>query len=307
VTLGLLGALVAALAYGAATVIQAIGVRRAGALPAGTPLTGRVRAAWPYAVGLGLDAAGFLASVAALRTLPLFLVESAVASSVAVTAVLSVLVLRVRLGAAEVVALCGVGAGLTGLALAAVDGPAVSPGTGAAWWLAGAAALVAALLGVGALDRDRRRGAVLLSVAAGLGFGGVGVAARLLEVPSPWWRLTTSGLAWALVVHAALATVAYAAALGRGRVTTVAALTFATETVVPAAVGLMVLGDRVAPGRMPLAAAAFAVTLAGCITLAGRAEPTDAATSDPASDPASAPGGVSDGAAVPSRSRSAPP
>jgi len=105
VTLGLLGALLAALAYGAATVLQAVGVRRVAALPPGTALRDRARTGWPYAVGLALDALGFLASVAALRTLPLFLVESAVASSVAVTAVLSVVVLGVRLRTAEVVAL----------------------------------------------------------------------------------------------------------------------------------------------------------------------------------------------------------
>lgn len=270
-TLGLFGALLAALAYGAATVLQAVGVRRAAALPAGTAVIGRIRVGWPYAVGLALDGLGFLASVAALRTLPLFLVESAVASSVAVTAVLSVLVLHVRLGVPEVIALLAVGVGLTGLALAAADGPAVHPGPAATWWLFAAAVLVGVLLVAG--TRDRRHGPVLLSVAAGLGFGGVGVAARLLEVPSPIWALASDGLAWALVVHAVLATVAYGMALTRGRVTTVAALTFATETVIPAAVGLMVLGDRVAPGRGPWAAAAFVVTLAGCIALASRAEP----------------------------------
>lgn len=270
-TLGLFGALLAALAYGAATVLQAVGVRRAAALPAGTAVIGRIRVGWPYAVGLALDGLGFLASVAALRTLPLFLVESAVASSVAVTAVLSVLVLHVRLGVPEVIALLAVGVGLTGLALAAADGPAVHPGPAATWWLFAAAVLVGVLLVAG--TRDRRHGPVLLSVAAGLGFGGVGVAARLLEVPSPIWALASDGLAWALVVHAVLATVAYGMALTRGRVTTVAALTFATETVIPAAVGLMVLGDRVAPGRGPWAAAAFVATLAGCIALASRAEP----------------------------------
>ena len=275
-TPGLLGALLAALAYGAASVLQAIGVRALAATPAGTPLLRRARVAWPYGVGLALDGLGFLASVAALRTLPLFLVESAVASSVAVTAVLSVAVLGLRIGAGEVVALIAVCGGLTGLAVSAADGPAVQPGPGATWWLLAAAALVAGLVVVGAIDHDRRRGAVLLSVAAGLGFGGVGVAARLLEVPDPLWGLLTDGLAWSLAAHAGLATVAYALALARGRVTTVAALTFATETVVPALVGLLALGDRVLPGRGPLALASFAATLAGCIALAGRAEPSDA-------------------------------
>lgn len=277
-TPGLLGALLAALAYGAATVLQAVGVRRIAALPSATPFRPRVRAGWPYAVGLALDGLGFLASVAALRTLPLFLVESAVASSVAVTALLSVVVLHVRLGATEVAALLAVAAGLTGLALAAAEGPASRIPPSAAWWLLAAAFLVAGLLATGWRSQDHRRGAVLLSLAAGLGFGGVGVAARLLEVPSPWWHLVTSGLAWGLLVHAALATVAYALALSRGRVTTVAALTFATETVVPAVVGLVALGDGVVPGREPLAVAAFVVTLAGCIALAGRSEPAEPAS-----------------------------
>lgn len=272
---GLLGALLAAVAYGAATVLQAIGVRRVGALPPGTPLPARVRAGWPYAVGLALDGLGFLASVAALRTLPLFLVESAVASSVAVTAVLSVLVLHVRLGTGEVVALLAVAAGLTGLAFAAAEGPPLQSPAAAAWWLLGAAGVVAVLLVAGERDPNRRRGAVVLSLAAGLGFGGVGVAARLLEVPSPLWHLLTSAMAWALLAHAALATVAYALALSRGRVTTVAALTFATETVVPAVVGLVALGDRVVAGRGPVAVVAFALTLGGCIALAGRAEPPE--------------------------------
>lgn len=272
---GLLGALLAAVAYGAATVLQAIGVRRVGALPPGTPLPARVRAGWPYAVGLALDGLGFLASVAALRTLPLFLVESAVASSVAVTAVLSVLVLHVRLGTGEVVALLAVAAGLTGLAFAAAEGPPLQSPAAAAWWLLGAAGVVAVLLVTGERDPNRRRGAVVLSLAAGLGFGGVGVAARLLEVPSPLWHLLTSAMAWALLAHAALATVAYALALSRGRVTTVAALTFATETVVPAVVGLVALGDRVVAGRGPVAVVAFALTLGGCIALAGRAEPAE--------------------------------
>ncbi|WP_323099764.1 hypothetical protein [Intrasporangium sp. YIM S08009] len=315
-TPGLLGALLAALAYGTATVLQALGVRRLAATPSGTPLPRRVRAAWPYGLGLALDGLGFLASVAALRTLPLFLVESAVASSVAVTAVLSVAVLGLRLGGGEVVALVAVCLGLTGLAVAAAPGPAVQPGPGATWWLLAAAALVAGLAVVGAIDHDRRRGAVLLSVAAGLGFGGVGVAARLLEVPDPVWGLLTDGLAWILAAHAALATVAYALALARGRVTTVAALTFATETVVPAAVGLLALGDQVVPGRDPLAAAAFVATLAGCIALAGRADPEVPANTGPdvedgVDEPTDSPPGedlvVSGDAAAPPRRPPGPP
>ncbi|MDN5765350.1 MAG: hypothetical protein L0H96_05865 [Humibacillus sp.] len=272
-TLGLVGALVAALAYGAGTVLQAIGAGRLTSLPPGVAARARVAAAMPYAAGLGLDGIGFIASVLALRTLPLFLVESAVASSVAVTAVLSVVVLHLHLRRAEIAALGAVAVGLIALAVVAEPGPAARPGNGFSVAALVAAAVVAALLVVGAGDHDRQRGAVVLSLAAGLGFGGVGVSARLIEVPMPWWHLGFDALAWALIAHAALATVAYGLALARARVTTVAAITFVTETVVPAAIGLVLLGDRVLAGRWPLAGLAFALTLGGCIVLASRSEP----------------------------------
>lgn len=272
-TLGLVGALVAALAYGAGTVLQAIGAKRLISLPPGAGARARATAAMPYAAGLGLDGIGFVASVLALRTLPLFLVESAVASSVAVTAVLSVVVLHLHLRRAEIAALGAVAVGLVALAAVAEPGPAIRPGNGFSVAMLVAAAVVAALLLLGAVDHDRQRGAVVLSLAAGLGFGGVGVSARLIEVPTPWWHLGFDALAWALLAHAALATVAYGLALARARVTTVAAITFVTETVVPAAIGLALLGDRVLAGRWPLAGLAFALTLGGCIVLASRSEP----------------------------------
>lgn len=276
-SLGLVGALIAALAYGIGTVLQAVGVARLNALAPRPGLRARGVAALPYAGGLALDGLGFVASVLALRTLPLFLVESAVASSVAVTAVLSVLVLHLRLRRSEIVALGCVAAGLVGLAAVAQPGPALRPGSGFTALVLVAAGLVAALVVTGMRLRDRSQGAVALSLASGIGFGGVGVSARLVEVPSPWWHLVGDALAWALVAHAVLATVAYALALGRGRVTTVAAITFATETIVPAVVGLSVLGDRVLAGRWPVAGLAFTLTLAGCVALAGRSEPPTSA------------------------------
>lgn len=282
---GLLGALTAAVAYGAATILQAVGVRRLAGRTTRRSLTDTLRAGWPYAAGLGLDGLGFLASVAALRTLPLFLVESAIASSVAVTAVLSVIVLHVRLRRAEVVALGAVCAGLVALALGATEGEARPGDARTAAWLLAAAALVGLLLALGLLDPVRARGSVVLSVAAGLGFGGVGVAARTLPIPSPWWHVLDSPTVWVLrglILHAVLATVAYGFALARGRVTTVAAITFATETVVPAVIGLVWLGDGVRPGWAPLALAGFVLTLGGCIMLAGRAEPAEASDAAPA-------------------------
>src|SRR5947209_11562888 len=134
---GLVSAFAAAVLYGAGTVLQAVGVRRASAA------VGRRAQLWEarwYALGLLLDGLGFLASIAALRSLPLFVVESAIASSVAVTALLAVLFLGVRLTRTEVAALVAVGVGLVALAVSARAGGAV-PLSGAAPWLVLAAVL----------------------------------------------------------------------------------------------------------------------------------------------------------------------
>jgi len=269
--LGLLGAFGAAVLYGAGTVLQAAGVRGSGGT-AGAAGSTRARSVGLYATGLLLDALGFLASLAALRTLPLFVVQSAIASSVAVTAVLAAVFLGSRLDRAEVVALGAVGLGLVGLAAVAREGGATGlGGTGLVLLLAGLAPVV--LLAALASRLHGRTAASLLALVAGLGFAGTGVSARVLRVPQPWWRGVADPVLWSLVGYSLVGLVCYALALQRGAVTAVAAVTFTVETVVPALIGLVWLGDGVRPGTGVVAALAFALTLAGCLRLAGRANP----------------------------------
>lgn len=266
--LGLLGALVAALAYGSATILQALGVRGLRAAPVGSTLLQRARAGWLYAAGLGLDVVAFAASVGALRALPLFLVQSVIASSVAVTAVLAVVVLGARLTRREVAALAVVALGLVCLAASARDTPPHEPPS----WLAPTLVVVAVLLAAVGVLAARRRASSVLAVIAGLGYGGVAIGARIL----PWNGSLVDALAtwamWALVLHAVIATVAYGFALDAGETTSVAAITFALETVAPSLVGLALLGDGVRPNTQVLAVAGFVLTLGACIALAGRSE-----------------------------------
>ncbi len=276
VILGLLAALLAAIAYGSGTVLQAFAVRAMAGLSAAAPLRTRIRTGWPYGLGLAVDGAGFIAALVAFRVLPLFLVESAIASSVAVTAALSAWLLGIRLSRYETLAVLGVVVGLALLGTSAQDGPAARVGASTGWLLLAATIAVGIVLGLGLLDRLSRRSALLLSTAAGLGFSILGVAARLLLLPNPWWHMISDPLLWSLLIGGGLAIVGYGFALDRGRVTTVAAVTFAVETIVPALIGLLWLGDAVRPGLWPLALLGFAATLAGCLTLAGRAEPQPA-------------------------------
>lgn len=280
--LGLVGALLAAICYGSAAVFQAVGIRRFAATPAGLSVLARLGRARLYVLGSALDVIGFLASLVALRTLPLFLVQSVIATSVAVTALLAWRFLGARLRGSEVVALLVIVVGLACLAVTGVSSvahPFSSTGSTILLLAIAPTALVAlaALVAerrpsrpkpVAGLDgRGRHRGVVLLAIAAGLGFGGVGIAARVLVIPDPWWRMVGDPVAWALVGYAALGTICYAFALAGGRVTVVAALSVALETTVPAAVGLGWLGDAVRPGFGTVAAIGFVATVGGCLAL----------------------------------------
>ena len=273
-TLSLLGAFAAAIAYGAATIVQATAVRRLSALPPDPGWRTRVPGAALYLWGLILDLVGFVLSAAALRTLPLFLVESAVASSVAITAVLAVLFLGVRLQRREIGALVGVVLGLALLAVSAHEGPAKQVGHLAGWLLLAAAVLVAMVLAAGWYAvPDAGASALTLAAASGVGFGMLGVAARVLHIPGDWWGLLAEPVFWALIANGVLAAVSYGLALDRGRTTTVAAVTFAVETVLPAAIGLILLGDGVRRHLAVVAVLGFVVTLGSCLALASRAEP----------------------------------
>lgn len=264
--LSLASALGAALFYGAGTVLQAIGLRRAAESKVATLLP-RLWTARLYAAGLALDGVGFLASIIALRGLPLFVVESVVASSVAVTAVLAVLFLGARLARSEIIALVAVAAGLVLLSASGGEGSGAALQGWSAWLLAG---LVAPVLAFGVVSSRVRPslGAPLLAVTAGLGFAGVGVAARTLILPQELWRLVLDPVTWALAAYAVIALVTFGLALQRGSVTTVAAVTFTVETVIPGVIGLAWLGDQVRPGMEGAGGLGFVLTLAGCILLA---------------------------------------
>ncbi|PWJ24484.1 hypothetical protein ATK17_0575 [Branchiibius hedensis] len=242
------------------------------ALPSDVTWVQRARAGWLYAVGLIVDGVGFLASIVALQQLPLFLVQAFVASAVAVTAALAVPALGIKLSRKEIAAIGAIAFGLILLAISAAEGEARRVSSNFEWTLLGCGIALGLLLTIGLLDRSANRSCIVLATTSGLGFGVVALAARVLEVRDPWWSTLASPALWAIVAAGAVALVAYGFALDRGRATTVAAITSAVETIIPAGVGLIVLGDEFRSGFAPVAVVGFVVTLGACFVLAARAE-----------------------------------
>src|SRR6202453_3097845 len=104
----LIAAVVAALCYGVASVMQAVAVRAAsnrttegphGGAAAGVDpgLLPRMLHQWRFVASVVIDTLGFLAQLVALQRLPLFAVQAIVAANLAVIAVLASVVIGVSL------------------------------------------------------------------------------------------------------------------------------------------------------------------------------------------------------------------
>src|SRR4051812_27998040 len=270
--LGLLGAFGAAVCYGVASVLQALAARRTETAEGLDPrLILRLLKSWPYVVGLALDVGGFMLSIVALRTLPLFVVQGVVASSLAVTAVLGVFVLDMQLHLREKIGVGVVVVGLILLALSAAEDEVVAVGTAMRWGVLIAAVLLSGLAVLLARLRGRA-GATALGAVAGLQFGVVAVAARILPQSYEPGVLLTEPTTYGLVIAAPVGLLALSTALQRGTVTQATAPLVVAETVAPALVGLLMFGDAPRAGWGWAAAVGFILAVLGAVSLASHGE-----------------------------------
>jgi drug/metabolite transporter (DMT)-like permease len=273
VELASLGAAIgSAICYGAGSVLQARGARTVEQSEGVDPrLLARLVRSAPFVFGLGLDTLGFALQLLALRRLPLFVVQTAVASNLAVTAIGAALVLRERLGWREwsaVGAVCG-GLALLGISAGSEGAKPVPYGL-----YAGLAVTLVALLALVLGTRLHPHWArpALLGAGAGLAFGVVALATRAvpsLALPELFARPSL----YLAIVGGPLAFLLYATALQAGSVTAATAALVVGETLIPAVVGIALLGDRSRPGTAGLAVAGFVLAVAGSLALSRFGEP----------------------------------
>jgi drug/metabolite transporter (DMT)-like permease len=274
---GLLGAFLSALAYGTATVLQAMGAGTIEDTGEGVDprLFIRVLGSLPFIIGLGLDAIGLATNLVALRALPLFAVQAIINTSLAVTALVAIPLLKVRLGRTDWIA---IGVVILGLILVGVSAGQESPahtGRGLHWIVLGAVlGLIAAALLV--IWRFGGSPAVLGAFAGSL-FGAFAVCVRILpdlKVTS----LVTDPAFYALVIGALTGFLFFTTALQRGSVTLATAMLVVGETALPALLGLILFHDHTRDGFQVVAGLGFVCAVGGAIALSrfGEAAPAHA-------------------------------
>jgi len=289
----LIAALVAALCYGVASVMQAIAVReashRAGLTGVDPGLVPRLLHQWRFVTSVAIDTLGFLAQLIALQRLPLFAVQAIVAANLAVIAVLGSVVIGVSLSWREWLAVTGVVAGV-GL-LGSSAGAEGAHQAGAVFKIALiVATAVLGLCGLIAARLPDPARTLVLGTVAGLGYGVLGVAARVLNGFEPL-TLIRDPAAYAVVAGGLISFVFYATALEGGSVTVATAAVVLAETLPPALIGVIFLGDTTRHGLAPVAVSGFVIAVASALALARFGEAGQETPGHPAGGGAGHPSG----------------
>jgi hypothetical protein len=260
-------------AYGVANLLQSVAAARTTVHHTFDPgLLVRLAGQRTYVLGLICQVLGFVLAFLARRDLPLFLVQASVAAGLGVTAVLGVVLLKWCLPAAEVALLALLLVGITALVLSAQ--PAHSRKLGMAGVIVLAVAVVAiAVLGFFAVRLHGALGSVVLGSLAGIGFSAAAIAARPLANEHTVGSFLGNPLLYLLILHSIVGQLLLGLAMQRGSTTAAVAAMDAAGAVPAAIVGLLLLGDRIHPGREWLAGVGFLVTLAAVTALTRYAEP----------------------------------
>ena len=223
-----------------------------------------------FVAGLGVDVLAYTCVVIALRHLPVFAVQATVAGAIALTALYARFVKHELLRPIHRVA---IGASMLGLVLVAASaGSDKGPRNGTETTTVVVLALAALTLGGLTMATRRVSRPWPSGIMAGLGLGGGSVAVRAMQLDSGNFvvALLTEPLAYVLVALWAIGLYNYARALRLGDVATVTALYMVTQVIVPGLVGIVLLGDKVRDGWVPVAVVGLLMAVYGVLVLARR-------------------------------------
>lgn len=216
----------------------------------------------PYAAGVALDILGWLLTLFAVQYLPLFLVEAIIAANIVVTAVVERLLLHRPMRSKAYLAIAIILAGLTVLALAASPEKA-EPINGMLKWLIILAPIPIAMAGY-VLARSKTYSASIgLAILGGIAFGDTSIVGRIFSLSQPAWHTVYSPLVFALIASGILGILLFSIALQRAQATTINASMAASQTLVPAIIGIVFLGDDARHGMWYLVVLGISLVLGG--------------------------------------------
>lgn len=300
---GILTAVAASLAYGTSSVMQAYGARtsKSAALARGEGGLETVSGApslrstvlailtVPFIVGTVLDVGGFAGNAISARLAPLFLSQTIISANLIVTAVLGIFFLQIHLKTRDWIAITTVIVALCALGIAS-KGEGTDRGSDAFHWGLLIAAVLLFAVSIIAMQWLGSKAAVFCGLAAGVLFGAVAIAVRVMHGIDPFdlGELLADPATYALVIAGCGGFYMHTVALQLGSVNGATAALVAGETVVPGIIGVVALGDKAVPGLEWLAVVGFVLAVVGAVAVAvfGAAEPDSPDAAEPATEAA---------------------
>lgn len=280
--IGIIAASMAAVAYGVSTVLRALGARRvaieqredgkAGIDGSSSPSiesTFSTIADPAFIFGTVMVVVGFAGGAVAARFLPLFLAQSIVSANLVVTALLGTLLLSITLHTRDWVTIWLVVLSLFMLGVSSSPNVNDEASMEFHWGLL-IATLALASLSLFGVYRGRAFAAPIGGAGAGLLFGIIACAVRVLDGLQPFDIITvlTDPAAWAIAIAGAVGFYVQTVALQVGAVNGVTAMLVVGETAGPSLIGVAFLGDSAHPGLGWLAVVGFVGAVIGAVLVA---------------------------------------
>lgn len=297
-TTGIIIAVIGSLSFAAAAILQSLGAdqvaqraaireERRTAARAHPSLRSTVATMLtaPFLVGFAFDIVGFVSTILAARLIPLFLSQTIISARLVATALLAMVVLHVSLTRRDWIAGTVVIGSLVLLAVSA-GREGVQHGEWIHWAVLAAGPV---LFGVGLLCMRllRRNIAVATGLIAGFVFGVMAIASRIVNGLDPFHpgTLFTDPALYALLFSGIGGFYLFTVALQTGSVNGAAAALVVGQTVLPGAIGILLLGDTTRSGWTPAAIVAFVAAVAGGVVLASSGAVTAVEKGDAANLP----------------------
>lgn len=281
--IGIIAAMMAALAYGMSTVFRALGARRVAVAEreGGAPAPSETDSAPSmsstmstltdpaFILGTVMVVVGFAGGALAARFLPLFLAQSIVSANLVVTALAGTFLLNITLHTRDWVAIWMVVLSLCMLGISSSPHTDDHATDTFHWVLLGVAIGIGAL-GLFGVYRFGKYAAFFGGFAGGLQFGVIAIAVRVVDGVAPFEPVTllTDPAAWAIAVAGASGFFVQTVALQVGAVNGVTAVLVVGETAGPSIIGVLFLGDHAQPGLGWMAVAGFIGAVIGAILVA---------------------------------------
>ncbi len=264
----MLAAFACALCNGTAAVLQKISADKEKSVTSlDARLLWRLFQNAPYVSGIGLDVLGWMLTLYAVHYLPLFLVEAIIATNIVVTAFIERLFRHQQISRRSYFAIITIVVGLILVAIASSAGRS-EPISSVVRWLIIFSPVPLGIAGYILARLKSYQSTVVLAVLGGLAFGGTSVIGRIFSFSQPLSHTIYSPLIYSLLASGVLGILLFSTALQRAQATVMNASMTASQTLIPAVVGIAFLGDVARSGLWYLVVLGSSLTLGGVTMLA---------------------------------------